>query len=409
MTDYRTREITGLLVQLLSDMPVVVLTGMRQCGKSTLLTRERVLGNRRYVSLDDFVQLEAAKTNPEAFLSGDDPVTIDEAQKCPELFPLIKQIVDRDRKPGQFLLSGSANFSLLKGISESLAGRAIYLTLHPFTSREISGHCSTSPFIRNFFHTLELPAQELPARPLKAEQVLAGGMPTVALGQIRHPSTWFKGYEQTYLERDLRALSQVADLISFRHLMNLVALRSGCLLKTSELARDAKLNAATTSRYLNLLETSFLIRRVAPFLSSRAGRLIKSPKVYMTDSGLACHLAGIRHLAPDSDEPLRGAMFETFVAQNLAGILEARWPEAGLLFWHVQGRHEVDFVIQAGREIMAIEVKTATRWTQRDLSGLRAFLSATPNCKAGILAYNGTEAVQLNQRIWAVPLSLVLS
>jgi len=393
----------------MDDMPVVVLTGMRQCGKSTLLTHEKALGKRRYVSLDDFAQLEAAKTNPEAFLSGEEPITIDEAQRCPELFNVIKGMVDRERKPGRFLLSGSANFSLLKGMSESLAGRAIYLTLHPFTLREISGGYDKEPFLIRFFRTRKIPTDERSGHPLEASDILSGGMPTVSLGQVRHPPVWFKGYEQTYIERDLRALSQVANLISFRHLMRLVALRTGQVLKISELARDAKMNAVTTSRYLNLMETSFLIRRIAPFLSNRASRVIKSPKIYPADSGLACHLASVDDLAPDSGEPLRGAMFETYAAQNLAGILEAHRPDARLMYWNVQGRHEVDFVIQSGKEILAIEVKAATRWDKSDLSGLRAFLSATPACKAAILACNGTEAVQIDPMIRVVPLSLLLS
>jgi len=409
MTSYKKRELADYLLQCMNDMPVVVLTGMRQCGKSTLLTHEKVLQKRRYVSLDDFAQLEAAKTNPEAFLSGEEPITIDEAQKCPELFDVMKRMVDGKRKPGQFLLSGSANFSLLKGMSESLAGRAIYLGLHPFTLREISGRCNKDPFLIRFFRTLKIPTHELSCPSLNDAEILSGGMPTVSLGQVRHPSVWFKGYEQTYIERDLRALSQVANLISFRHLMHLVAFRTGQLLKTSELARDAKMNAVTTSRYLNLLETSFLVRRIEPFLSNRASRVIKSPKIYLADSGLACHLAGVTNLAPDANEPLRGAMFETYAAQNLAGILEARLPEARLMYWNVQGRHEVDFVIQPGKEVVAIEVKAATRWDRSDLSGLRAFLSATPACKAAILAYNGTEAVQIDPMIWVIPLSLILS
>ena len=220
---------------------------------------------------------------------------------------------------------------------------------------------------------------------------------------------WFRGYEQTYLERDIRELSQIGDIIPFRNLMGLAALRTGQLLSPSQLGRDAKLNAATTSRYLSLLETSYVVYRLSPYLRNRASRLIKSSKLYLGDAGLACHLAGIGDSRSLLQEPFKGGALETYVAQNLLGILDAAWPEARLHFWNVQGRHEVDFVIEADRSCIAIESKSGTRWTDRDLAGLRAFLSATPHCKAAILAYNGTEAVSLGRKLWALPLGTVLS
>ncbi|MBI5198255.1 MAG: ATP-binding protein [Nitrospirae bacterium] len=407
MTTYRSRELTQPLLNALTDMPVVVVTGMRQVGKSTLLQEDPILKKRRYITLDDFPQLEAARRDPESLLGGDDPVTVDEAQKSPELLTVIKRMVDRNRTPGRFLLSGSANFALLKGIAETLAGRAIYFILHPFTRREILGKTGSPPFLIRLFQSLD-PAGKS-ASPLASREILSGGMPPVCLAAVRQAALWFRGYEQTYIDRDLRQLSQVADLLSFRHLLQLTALRSGHILKLSELGRDAKLTSATASRYLGLMETSFLIQRVGPYLGNRAARLIKSPKLYLSDSGLACHLSGIDSLDITADEPLRGAMFETYVAQNLAGILDAHWPDARLLFWNVQGRYEVDFVIESRRQVMAIEVKAAGRWTEGDLSGLKAFLDKTPNCRAAILAYNGTQSVQLGKRLWAIPLGLLLS
>ena len=407
MTPYRPRELTRVVADALADMPVVVLTGMRQVGKTTLLREEGLFKDRRYVTLDDFPQLEAARGNPEALLGGDAPITVDEAQRSPELLTVIKRMVDRDRRPGRFLLSGSANFLLLKNVAETLAGRAVHFTLHPFNKREIGGGLPSEPFLVRFFRSLDVPPGSV--RPLDSQEVLSGGMPPVCLARLRNPGLWFKGYEQTYIDRDLRQLSQVADLLAFRHLMQLAALRSGHLLKISELARDAKLTVATASRYLGLLEASFVIRRIAPYLGNRSARLIKSPKIYVSDSGLACHFAGIDSLDAAANEPLRGAVFETYAAQNLASILEARWPKARLFFWNVQGRHEVDFVIESGRQTMAIEVKAASRWSQSDLSGLRAFLASTSNCRAGILAYNGTQPVRLEKRLWAIPLGLLLS
>jgi uncharacterized protein len=181
------------------------------------------------------------------------------------------------------------------------------------------------------------------------------------------------------------------------------------VLVASELARDAKLTAMTTGRYLNLLEASFLIHRLPPFLKNRSSRLVKAPKLHFTDSGLAAHLAGVTTLRAGQDDRLRGALFETYVAQNLAALCEAHLPDAQLSYWHEQGRHEVDFVIEAGRAVVAIEVKAATRWSDGDLSGLRAFLNRTPACVAAVLAHNGRQAARLDDRIWAIPLGHLLA
>jgi predicted AAA+ superfamily ATPase len=304
------------------------------------------------------------------------------------------------------VLSGSANLALLGRVSETLAGRAGYFTLHPLTRRELRRSTGNQPFIARFATSPGLPTG--PARPVSEQEVLAGGLPPACLGRAEDAVEWFRAYVQTYVERDLRQLSQVTDLISFRTLAQLTALRTGQVLVASTLARDARLSAATAGRYLGLLEASFLIRRLPPFLGNRTSRLVKSPKLYFTDSGLAAHLAGIPTLEPGHSDLMRGALYETYVCQNLAALLEAHVPDAQLFYWHEQGRHEVDFVIEAGRKVIALEVKAATRWQESDLAGLRAFAARTPTCIATVLAHNGREAVQLGDRIWAIPLGHLL-
>ena len=408
MTDYRARELTTLIREALGSLPVVVVTGLRQAGKTTLLASEPALSGRRYLTLDDFATLEAAQRDPQALVAGDEPLTIDEVQRSPSLLLAVKREVDRRRAPGQFLLSGSANLALLGGVGESLAGRSLYLTLHPFTRRERLGRITEPPFLVQFLAEPRLP-RAAGAEPLAAAEIVTGGLPPVALGEVANPSLWFLGYEQTYLERDLRALSQIADLVAFRNVMRLAALRTGQLLNQSELARDARLPVTTVSRYLGLLEASFVLARLAPHLQSRATRLLKSPKIFVADSGLAAHLAAATDLAPEADEPMRGALVETHVYQNLAGILAAHLPQARLDYWSIQGRHEVDFVISLGREAVAIEVKAGAKFGGRDLAGLKAFKAQTPGVRAGILAYNGTEALRLGDDLYAIPLSLLLS
>ena len=408
MTDYFQRELLSTVTEAIKEMPVVVITGMRQTGKTTFLQKQPELKSRRFVTFDDFPQLASAKADPDQFANSEEPITIDEVQKCPEILTAIKKVVDRARKPGQFLLSGSANFSLLRGIRESLAGRAIYLEMLPFSRREIFSRTAKAPFLKGFFEAPEIPrTSKLQA--VTAEDVLKGGMPTVCLGEVRSHSLWFKGYEQTYLERDVREISQIENIIAFRDLLHLAALRTGQLLSPSQLGRDAKLGAATTSRYLSLFETSFLITRLAPYLRNRASRLIKSSKLYISDSGLGCFLAGLERIDSFQEEPLVGAMFETYVAQNLLSLIKSCWTEAQIHFWNIQGRHEVDFIIEANRQCIALEIKSSSRWHERDLSGLKAFLDSTPHCRAAILAHNGSEAVRLGKKMWALPLSLILS
>jgi len=231
-------------------------------------------------------------------------------------------------------------------------------------------------------------------------------MPSVCLGSLQNTINWFKGYEHTYLDRDIRDLSRIGNIIPFRGLLHLAALRTSGILSISELGRDARLTSSTVSSYLSIMEVSCIFYRLAPYLKNPASRLIKSPKFYIGDSGLACYLAGKDDL---SDDPLKGAMVETYAAQNIVGIIDSTWPQANLYFWNIQGRHEVDFIIEAGNKCIAIEVKSSARWDQDDLSGLKSFVAATPHCAAGILAYNGSTAVNLGGKLWAIPIGLILS
>jgi predicted AAA+ superfamily ATPase len=402
---YKPRDIAAAVQTALEQMPVVVLTGMRQTGKSTTLTNDPLLAGRHYLNLDDFNTLEALKDDPESFLTKRDKVSIDEVQRLPDLFLLIKKLVDQDRGPGAFLLSGSANLGLLRGITESLAGRAVYHELLPMTRREIKGSTKRKPFLVRFLGKPGFSSANA-VEPIRDSEVETGGMPPVALDLVGDRDMWFRGYEQTYLERDLRDISRVENVMGFRRLLRLAAHRTAQVLNISELARDASLPVKTAYRYLGWMETSFILRRLYPYLGNRASRLIKSPKLLFTDSGLSNYLCGGRGLAGSS---MKGAMYENYVAQNLLGIMEAYMPRASLHFWQIHGSYEVDFVIENVDEAVAIEVKSGARWSKKDLAGLRQFLEITPNCTAAVLAFNGTEPAQLDEKLWAIPLGLLLS
>jgi len=403
---YIGRELARDLEGLLGDFPVVVIAGMHQVGKSTLLMNEPFLSGRTYINLDDFATLVEASESPEELLGRPGQLTIDEAQRAPGMLIAIKKLVDEKREPGRFLLSGSANFLLMEKVSESLAGRAIYIYLRPMNRRELTGATGKEPFLLKVLRAGKPAGTRHDAVPVRDEDVMKGGLPPVCTGQVSRRDRWFEGYEETGIEKDIRNLANIADLVSFRRLFRLAANRTGQLLNISQLAMDSGLSVPTARKYLGLLETSFVIHTVPAYLSSRTSRLVKTPKVFVTDSGLAAHAVGLTSPARD---PFRGHLYETYAAQNLLSIIEANITGANLYFWSVQGRHEVDFIIEAGEGIIAVEVKAATRWSPGDLAGLNAFLKAEPGCIAAFLAYSGTEMARLGDRLWAVPLDTLLS
>ncbi|MBU4174350.1 MAG: ATP-binding protein [Actinobacteria bacterium] len=403
---YLPREISGQVEMLLRNSPVVIVTGMRQVGKSTMLVNDPLLKDREYISLDDLALLEASNENPDSMLRSYGPLTIDEAQRSDALFLAIKRSVDRKREAGRFLLSGSASFELRKSVSESLAGRAVYLRMMPLTRRETLGGTKRKPFLLRF---MESPGKRMrmdDIKPVSNKEIVAGGMPPVVLASEEEAQVWLMGYEQNYVERDIRYISRVDNIVGFRNVLRLLAARTGQILNVSQVARDAALPVKTTFRYLGWLENLFLVYRLQTYHGGRTKRVRKAPKIFVSDTGLACHLSGCTDLAGD---PMRGHIVESYVAQNLLGILNSHTLAWNLYYWRNDTGLEVDFVIENKRETLAIEVKAGESWSKRDLKGLRAFLSAVPGCKAGILAYNGTEMINLGDRIWAVPMGLLLS
>jgi predicted AAA+ superfamily ATPase len=308
-----------------------------------------------------------------------------------------------------FVLSGSANLALLKNVSESLAGRAVYVPLMPFNRRETEGHTSNEPRLFAMFESGEVARQRREGLGIDDEMVLDGGFPEVALGKVRDRRLWFRGYESTYVERDLRDLTQVADLVTFRTLMRMAALRTGGLLNVSEIAREAKMPVSTATRYLGALEVSYLIERVPPFLNSKASRLIKMPKVYVADSGLAANLCGIDDISLSAGERMRGALYETYFHRNLRAMTAAHRPDIEIGYWNVQGRHEVDFVLSTPRRALAIEVKSGPRVAPEDAQGLKALMNSSTVVKLGLVAYLGKETTKLADSIWAIPMGSLLA
>ncbi|TAH38426.1 MAG: ATP-binding protein [Planctomycetota bacterium] len=395
------RLVETALAERLRVMPAVVVTGARQTGKSTLAA-QRVSGARRYATLDDLDVLDAARRDPESLVGGAGAKTLDEVQREPALLAAVKRAIDRERTPGRFLLTGSANLLLMRQVSESLAGRASYLTLWPMTRREQRGEGRAG-------HWEEL----LAARDQDWLDVLAtadaqpedwralarrGGFPTPALhlaGQ-KDRAIWFDGYVRTYLERDLQDLASISALPDFRRLMRAACLRLGHLVNQTELGRDVALPQSTVHRWLNLLETSYLLVRLPAYAVNRSKRLIKSPKLYWGDTGVALHLAEI-------EEP-GGEHLENLVLQDLLAWRDARLERAEIGYWRTAGGEEVDLVIEAGGRLLPIEVKATGRPRLSDAAHLRAFRTEYgKQARAGLLLHGGSALEWLAPDVLVAP------
>jgi len=386
-------------------MPVVVIAGARQTGKSTLA--RHIQPRRRYITLDDLDVLDQARRDPASLLS-DPPLTLDEVQRAPQLLLAIKRRVDAERRPGDYLLTGSAQFALMRDVADNLAGRAVYLDLSPFCPLEWARADYANRMLKSLF------ADESPLS-LWAEKTVSGSWmdwlprggfaPALEIADAEARSVWFGGYVQTYLERDLRGLSEVASLPDFQRMMRVAAQRTGRLLNQAEIARDAGLAHPTCHRYLNLLETGFQIARLRPWTVNPAKSLVRSPKLFWADMGLAAWLAGIHGSSALRRRPDLGFWLEQAIFQTLQvwrGIDPVR---RRLSYWRTRGGDEVDFVLEEDQRCVAVEVKASGRAGLDDARGLLRFaasLKGVARLVRGVVMYGG-EGRPLAENIVALP------
>ncbi len=404
-----TRHVEPLLSAALADTPVVLLNGARQTGKSTLAMSLARRDGRRYLTLDDRVVLAAARNDPAGFVAGlDGPVILDEVQRAPELFLDIKAAVDRDRTPGRFLLTGSANVLLLPTLADSLAGRMEILSLWPLSCAEVAGDPTFNR--ADWLFDGALPAHAaLPCdRDVLIRTMLQGGFPeAVARASAPRRAAWFDGYMQTLLQRDVRELANLEQLLEVPHLLQLLATRSASLLNFAELARASGLSQTTLKRYFSLLETLFLVVRVPAWARNPGKRLVKAPKVFLPDTGLLAWLRDYSAEKLRNMPGLPGSLVESFVAGEL--LKHVAFSSRGLSLWHYRTPSdvEVDFVLEdrQGR-LTGIEVKASASVDGVDFKGLRHLQETEAGAfQRGIVLYGGREVVAFSERLHAVPLS----
>lgn len=390
------------LRRALDAMPVTVITGARQTGKSTLVSALAPAEQRTYLSLDDLDVLEQATGRPEDLVTRADRLTLDEVQRAPQLLLGVKRAVDRRRLAGRFLLTGSANLLLMRRVSESLAGRAAYLTLWPMTRREQKG-LGRAGIWQELLDAKDSDWPDiLSAQSLAREdwRILArrGGypVPAIELRSDESRALWFAGYVQTYLERDLRELSSISSLPDFRRLMRAICLRLGQLVNQAELGRDVALPQPTVHRWMSLLETSYQLVRLPAYAVNRTKRVIKTAKAYWADTGLAMHLAGVA-------EP-SGPHLENLVLNDLLAWKDAQIDRPELLYWRTAAGAEVDFVIEARGRLLPIEVKATSRPHVGDAKHILGFREEYGRrCRAGLVLHTGGDIGWLAPGALAAP------
>ncbi len=404
-----TRNLAENLQSALTDNPVVLLIGARQVGKSTLvqsLTNENYQPN--YITFDDPTILAAAGSNPTAFLDGlTKPVIFDEIQRAPELFLPIKADVDRNRQVGAYLLTGSANVLTLPKVADSLAGRMELLTLRPLSQGEIEGRKENfiDAVFADDFKLSDLKIAE--SREDLFGRILAGGFPEAVERKTEtRRQAWFKSYIATLLQRDVRDLANIEGLRDLPRLLSILAARAGGLLNYAEISRSAGFPQTTLKRYTALLEAVFLIEPITAWSGSLTKRLMKTPKLFFTDTGLLASLLGLTWSRFQLEPTLAGMIVENFVVGEIRK--QTGWSETDVNLFHfrTQTDTEVDIVMETtGGEVIGIEIKAGASIGADAFKGLRTLEEDTgKKFKRGIVLYAGEKSVSFGEKIFALPL-----
>jgi len=408
------RYISSDIIDSLQNFPVVLLTGARQVGKSTLAqTLSETEWSAGYHTLDTRVVLDAALGDPDGFISGMPvPAIIDEVQRAPDLMRAIKGVVDRDRRSGQYLLTGSANLMTLQKVSETLAGRVALHELQPFMWSEMADKKQPS-ILKDLFTTADAGTllkkwkkRTFPDRrdEIKA-RIIAGGYPTPSLMKsMGARRRWFDSYRQTYIERDIRDIASIQHLPDFGRLLSLLAFRSAQIINFSEVSRELGIPFSTLRRYMDLLEVTYQTYLLRPYFANIGKRLIKMPKLYFGDSGMACHLSAVDDWKTLERQGRVGSMVETWAASELKKMVSLGETRYQLYYWRTYAGKEVDFIIERGEKIVAIEVKWSQKLDSSDIAGLK---DCERDLKGrhvlSILLYPGRELLALDRQTIAVP------
>lgn len=404
-----TRLIEAKVRDALADTPVVLLVGPRQAGKSTLVSMIAGKTSRRVLTLDDAPVLAAARADPAGFVAGlDGDVALDEVQRAPELLLAIKASVDRVRRPGRFLLTGSANVLTLPRVADALTGRVDVHTLWPFSEAEIEGRAGD---VVDRLFAPGTPTARKPRGEGWESRVIASGYPEARARASARRTAWFASYLATVLSRDVRDVADIEGLTHLPRVLALLASRVTGLVNEADLGRTLGIPHSSLRRYLSLIETLFLVAPVPAWFVNVGKRLAKAPRMHFGDAGLVCHLLDITSAAELHASVARGPILETFVQAELRKQVEAASVRARLLHFRTHGGAEVDLVLEGPKgRLVGVEVKASSTIESGDLSGLRELASlAGAKFHRGIVLYGGTEIVPFGENLHAIPVSWLWS
>ncbi len=395
----------------LADTPVVLLQGPRQCGKTTLARSVAEPAGFGYLSFDDDNLVRAARADPLGFVTDLPPkMVLDEVQRVPEIFTTLKLVVDRDRQPGRFLLTGSADVLLLPKLADSLAGRIEVIRLHPMAQVELRQRVQTADFLQRLFRAEFDRVTTTRMGLALADLVVAGGFPAALMRQPPRRRAWYQAYVQTLVQRDVRDLARIAALDVLPRLLELAAGQTAHLFNVSELAGPFGLSRPTVRDYLSLLERVFLVDLLPPWHVRQINRLVRTPKLHLGDTGVACALLRQDAQALHANRPLLGQLLETYVFQELRRQATAH-PEP-ISFHHFRNRddHEVDIVLEQGADLVGVEVKASGTVRVDDFRGLRKLQEITGDRFAcGVVLYDGETSMPFGPRLLALPIQTLWS
>lgn len=403
---YKERWLVHRLQLSETILPITVLTGARQTGKSTLLTNEPMFGGYAYTTLDDLDSRERAHRNPKAFVDTADKVIIDEVHREPELFLAVKEALRRDATR-RFVLSGSANFLLLRQIQDSLAGRAAYHVLRqPLWTEWLQQ--PEPAWLLGMFEGQLPPLASVPPAPLDLRSLLFRGfLPGIRDAAPKQAAVFWQSYVTTYLERDLPDISPTTSLFDYRAVMRRVAMTTGSLMEFRKVADDTHVNEKTVARYVDAIQKAYLLSLLPPAPLTSTTSVRRQWKPYPFDTGLICSLLGLK--TPEAlDDILCGHLFEDMVFMTLQTLCDL-W-DVSMHFVRTRRTsqlHEVDFVLERGGKSIAVEAKMSNEVTMNDATHIQWLMDHDPSCVSGLIVYGGSEIRHLTRHIVAVPWTLL--
>ena len=400
------RYIKSLLLEALKDSPAVLIHGPRQCGKTTLAQMVGESKKYQYISFDDNVIAEATKSDPIGFVKSlSQRVILDEIQKAPYLFSSLKREIDKHRIPGRFILTGSSNILHLPTLSDSLAGRMQILRLHPLSQEERLQH--KSQFLDVLFKGKFKTKRTKNSLDQLIDSIVTGGYPEVFTRPSgRRRANWYSNYVKILVHRDILDLSKVRSVDVLPRLLTLSATQTAQLVNFTNLALAFQVSRPTICDYVALFEKMFFLEKLSPWYSNRLRRLIKTPKLHLCDTGLACALLGVSAVSLKKDRILLGQLLETFVFQELRRQASYHFQDHAFFHYRDKKGYEVDIVIERDHLVVGVEVKSSSTINLSDFKGLRKLKTAVgKNFVCGVILYNGDISIGFGEKFYAIPLN----